>query len=251
MDDESRDNETESSDNDTESDDDSIRFSFQTSSSNKRVAFYFWRNRWRYVLVPMLIFSAIGWFMTPEDTSSGDYTLLDRFKAAAFIGLALAGLVAWAIANAYARAIGKWFWAIAMLVMPPLAIVFYFYQSDVEKQGRFKLVVQRIIALVDSYVWCNRWRWVLFFSACTAIAHLIFVNSWSASPSLRSIAGAVVLSVLASSIIATLIAMIISLFKASANRKWVWVIAIVVMPLFAFGFFYYGMRPCKASPNIK
>ena len=192
------------------------------------IAFHLWRYRWIYVLVPVLIAVFAGF--TSEDVSGAE---LSKVQGAALFGLMVAFIVMWLVSLNYSFAIGKLQWLLALLLLPPLAIVFFFHNKDIEKQSNISRAVERFLDSIASYFW--RYRWL-----CVGLPTLVAIGLcfWRNANPVESLSTDLVGCIINSMVIAIAIATPIALFKALGNKKHVWAIGILICPPLAIIFFF-------------
>lgn len=192
------------------------------------IAFHLWRYRWIYVLVPVLIASFAG-FTTEEVNGAA----LSKVKSAALFGLMVTFVVMWPVSIVYSFATGKLQWLVALSLLPPLVLVFYFHNKDIEKQSNISRTVERWLDRIASIFW--RYRWLCVGLPTLAAIGLCF---WRTVNPAETHNADLVECVVNCLIIAIAIAAPIALFKALGNRKYVWAIGILICPPLAFIFFF-------------
>jgi len=195
----------------------------------KPIAFHLWQYRWIYLFVPTLVVSCVGLGNVDysQSESTGYSSALSVLDAAS-MGLLAALLIMWFISLLYSFAIEKLQWLVALFVLPPLSLVFFFHGEQVDNQSALSRLVERCLDCIASQFWVYRWLWVI-------LAALVTGGFWC-QRAFEEVQSPVVCFVFAM-IAAVVIAMPIAFFKALSEKKYYWTISVLICPPLALIFF--------------
>ena len=206
-------------------------------------AFHLWRFRWVYVLIPVLIISIAvvsiddyGEWNATRESGNRIWNALSIFYNAKLVVFISALFLIWLVSMIYALGAIKLQWAVALLLLPPLALIFFFHGRQIERQSRVSQAVELWLNWFATHLWLNRWAWVALLSVIFGGLHYVsvaYVFEQEQSHNLKFS------KIMFTSLVAALVAVwVFAFFKAWSAQKYLWRLGILLFPPLAFIFFF-------------